>query len=129
MKELKPGLVGEATQLVTAQLTAAVYASGLVPAFATPAMIGLMETASFTAIQDALAPGQTSVGIDVSVKHLAATPVGMNVRARSEVTSVDGRRVTFNVQAWDDKEKIGEGTHQRMIVDEAKFNERISQKK
>lgn len=129
MKELKPGLVGEATQLVTGQLTAAVYASGLVPAFATPAMIGLMETASFTAIQDALAPGQTSVGIDVSVKHLAATPVGMNVRARSEVTSVDGRRVTFNVQAWDDKEKIGEGTHQRMIVDEAKFNERISQKK
>ena len=129
MDELKPGIVGEAKEVVTEKLTAATYASGLVPAFATPAMIGLMETASFTAIQNVLPAGQTSVGIHIDVKHLAATPVGMNVRARSEVTSVDGRRVTFKIEAWDDKEKIGEGTHQRMIVDEAKFNERIKGKK
>jgi len=129
MDELKPGLAGEAKEVVTEKLTAAMYASGLVPAFATPAMIGLMETASFLAIQNALPAGQTSVGIHVDIKHLAATPVGMNVRARSEVMGVDGRRVTFKIEAWDDKEKIGEGTHQRMIVDEAKFNERIKQKK
>jgi len=129
MDELKAGLVGEASQLVTEQLTAAAYASGLVPAFATPAMVALMENASVNAIQKALPAGQTSVGIEISVKHLAATPLGMNVRARSEVTGVDGRRVTFKIEAWDDKEKIGEGTHQRMLVDEAKFNERIKGKK
>ena len=129
MDELKPGLVGEAKEVVTEKLTAAAYASGLVPAFATPAMIALMENASVDAIQKALQAGQTSVGIEISIKHLAATPLGMNVRARSEVTGVEGRRVTFKIEAWDDKEKIGEGTHQRMVVDEARFNERIKQKK
>ena len=129
MDELKPGLVGEAKEVVTEKLTAAAFASGLVPAFATPAMIALMENASVVAIQKAISAGQTSVGIEINVKHLAATPQGMNVRARSEVTGVDGRRVTFKIEAWDDKEKIGEGTHQRMVVDEAKFNERIRQKK
>ncbi len=128
MEEIKPGLVGESTQMVTEEVTAASFGSGLVPAFATPAMVALMENASVNAIQKHLAAGQTSVGIEVSVKHLAATPVGMHVRARAQVLSVDGRRVSFAVQAWDDREKIGEGTHQRMIVDEARFNERIKQK-
>ncbi len=128
MEEIKPGLVGESTQMVTKEVTAASFGSGLVPAFATPAMVALMENASVNAIQKHLAAGQTSVGIEVSVKHLAATPVGMHVRARAQVLSVDGRRVSFAVQAWDDREKIGEGTHQRMIVDEARFNERIKQK-
>ena len=128
MEELKPGLVGELSQVVTKEVTAAAYGSGLVPAFATPALVGIMEGASVQAIKHALASGQTSVGIEVSIKHLAATPVGMKVRARSEVIVVDGRRVTFKVEAWDDKEKIGEGTHQRMVVDEARFNERFRQK-
>lgn len=128
MEEIKPGLVGEATQLVTKEVTAASFGSGLVPAFATPAMVALMENASVTAIQKYLPAGQTSVGIEVSVKHLAATPVGMRVRARAQVLSVDGRRVAFAVEVWDDREKIGEGTHQRMIVDEARFNERVKQK-
>lgn len=128
MEEIKPGLFGESTQKVTKEVTAASFDSGLVPAFATPAMVALMENASVNAIQKNLPAGQTSVGIEVSVKHLAATPVGMSVRARAEVLSVDGRRVSFKVEAWDDREKIGEGTHQRMIVDEARFNERIKQK-
>ncbi len=128
MVELKSGLVGESSEIVTDKLTAASHGSGLVPAFATPAMIALMENASVAAIQKYLGAGQTSVGIEVSIKHLAATPVGMRVRARSEVIAVDGRRVSFKVEAWDDREKIGEGTHARMIVDDARFKQRIAEK-
>jgi fluoroacetyl-CoA thioesterase len=128
MDELKPGLVGESNQIVTDALTAASHGSGLVPAFATPAMIALMENASVAAIQKYLPTGQTSVGIEVNIKHLAATPVGMRVRARSEVVAVNGRRVTFKVEAWDDREKIGEGTHARMVVDNARFKQRIAEK-
>jgi predicted thioesterase len=128
MTELKPGLVGESSEIVTDSLTAASYGSGLVPAFATPAMIALMENASVAAIQKYLGAGQTSVGTEVNIKHLAATPVGMRVRARSELTAVDGRRLTFQVEAWDDKEKIGEGTHGRAIIDEARFAERLGKK-
>ncbi len=129
MENLKPGLIGESSEMVTDQLTAASHGSGLVPAFATPAMIALMENASVAAIQKHLDAGQTSVGVEVNIKHLAATPVGMRVRARSEVTAVDGRRVSFKVEAWDDKEKIGEGTHQRVIVDDARFKERLKEKR
>lgn len=129
MAGLEPGLVGEASVTVTDALTASSHGSGLVPAYATPAMIALMENASVAAIQPYLDAGQTSVGIEVNVKHLAATPVGMNIRARSEVTAVEGRRVSFQVQAWDDKEKIGEGTHVRAIVDNARFKERMAQKR
>lgn len=129
MEELKPGLVGESSQLVTDALTAASYASGLVPAFATPAMVGLMEAAAFHATRDYLTPGQTTVGVEVNIKHLAATPVGMRVRARAEVTLVEGRRIVFRVEAWDDLEKIGEGIHARVIVDQARFNERFEKKR
>ncbi len=128
MTELKVGLVGELAMTVTKELTAAAWGSGLVPAFATPAMIGMMEGASVDAIKSALAPGQTSVGIEVNIKHLAATPIGMQTRARAQVIHVEGRRVVFQVEAWDALEKIGEGTHQRMIVDDAKFRERFEQK-
>jgi fluoroacetyl-CoA thioesterase len=129
MAELQPGLVGETSEIVTEALTAASYASGLVPAFATPAMVGLMEGAAFNATKDYVAPGQTTVGIEVNIKHLAATPVGMRVRARAEVTRVEGRRIFYSVEAWDEVEKIGEGTHARMIVDETKFNERFNAKR
>lgn len=129
MREIKPGLMGESTGVVTKELTAGAFGSGLVPAFATPAMIALMENASVNAIREYLQVAQTSVGIEVNVKHIAATPVGMHVRARAEVLSVDERRITFQVEAWDDKERIGEGTHVRAIVDEARFKERIAQKR
>ncbi|HEX7587435.1 MAG TPA: thioesterase family protein, partial [Anaerolineae bacterium] len=128
MGELVPGLIGESTTVVTDASTAASYGSGLMAVFATPAMIALMENASVVAIQPHLSAGQTSVGIQVNITHLAATPIGMHVRARAQVTAVDGRRVSLDVQAWDDKEKIGEGTHIRAIVDEARFKERVAQK-
>ena len=128
MSELKPGLVGESTAVVTDALTAASYGSGLVSAFATPAMIALMENASVSAIQPYLSAGQTSVGTEINVKHLAATPVGMHVCARAELTAVEGRRFSSRVHAWDDKEKIGEGTHVRAIIDDARFAERLAKK-
>lgn len=126
MQPIKPGLAGESTKVVTEQMTAASFGSGLVSAFASPAMIALMENAGVNAIQQYLESGETSVGVEVSVKHLAATPVRMRVRARAEVVKVDRRRVTFRVEAWDEREKIGEGTHVRVIIDEAEFKARIS---
>jgi fluoroacetyl-CoA thioesterase len=129
MREIKIGLTGELAEVVTDELTANALGSGLVPALATPAMIALMENASVSVIREYLEAGETSVGIEVKVKHLAATPVGMLVRARAEVLSVDKRRVTFRVEAWDGKERIGEGTHVRAIVDEARFKEIIAKKR
>jgi fluoroacetyl-CoA thioesterase len=128
MREIKIGLTGELAEVVTHELTASALGSGLVPALATPAMITLMEGASVNAIREYLEAGETSVGVEVSVRHLAATPVGMRVRVRSEVLAVEKRRVRFRVEAWDDKEKIGEGTHVRAVVNEARFKERIEQK-
>lgn len=128
MEELVPGMVGEASEIVTDELSAARYGSGLVPAYATPALVGLMESAAYRATQARLPRGQTTVGAEVSIKHLAATPVGMRVRARAEVTRVEGRKIFYTVEAWDEVEKIGEGTHLRVMVDDAKFNERFSKK-
>ena len=128
MEELKLGLSAEVSEFVSEQLTAVSVRSGLVSAYATPSMIALMEHASVTTLQKCLSRGQTSVGVEVNVKHLAATPVGVRVHARAEVIAIDGRRVTFKVEAWDPKEKIGEGTTARMIVDAARFKDKVEQK-
>ena len=128
MEALKLGVSAEVSEFVTEQLTAVSVRSGLVSTYATPSMLALMENASVTAIQKSLSKGQTSVGVEVSVKHLAATPVGVRVRARAEVLAIDGRRVTFKVEAWDPQEKIGEGTHVRVIVDAARFKDKVEQK-
>lgn len=128
MSEVAIGLTGETTQVVTMEKTAAFWGSGLVAAFATPALVALMENAAFNAVKDVLAEGQTTVGTELNIKHLAATPVGMTVRARAELVQVDGRKLVFQVEAWDDKEKIGGGTHTRFIVDLARFNQRFAEK-
>lgn len=128
MEELKIGLRAEASEFVSEQLTAVSVRSGLVSAYATPSMIALMENASVIAIQKCLSKGQTSVGAEVHVHHLAATPVGMRVHARAEVIAIEGRRVTFKVEAWDPREKIGEGTHTRVIVDAARFKDKVERK-
>ena len=128
MDELKPGLKGEARQLVTEQDTASRYGSGLVVAFATPALIALMERASVAAIHKYLNSNQTSVGIEVNIKHLTPTPVGMTVVARAELLEVNTHRVKFKLEAWDDKEKVGEGSHVRAIINAARFAEKLKQK-
>lgn len=129
IENIKPGLVGEADETVSSSRTAAFFGSGLVAAYGTPAMVALMENATVAALHKYLGPGQTSVGTEVCIKHLAATPVGMHARARATVTAVDGRQVTFQVEAWDDREKIGEGTVTRFVVDEGHFNDRLEKKK
>ncbi len=129
IENIKPGLVGEADETVSSARTAAFFGSGLVEAYGTPAMVALMENATVAALHKYLGPGQTSVGTEVCIRHLAATPVGMHARARATVTAVDGRKVTFQVEAWDDREKIGEGTVTRVVVDQARFNDRLENKK
>ena len=124
MTELNTGLVGQAETLVTDSNTAAAIGSGALPVFSTPHMIALMETASMDAIAQCLEDGQGSVGVRINVAHLAATPMGMTVRAESTLTKVEGRMLNFEVKAWAGDELIGEGTHQRCIVFNGRFMEK-----
>lgn len=121
MTELAPGLVGEIETVVSEENTATRLGSGLVPVFGTPALVGLMEGAAVRALEGLFPPGQTSVGGRIDVRHLAATPVGMRVRARAELVEVEGRRLVFRVEAWDEAERIGEATHERFVVDVERF--------
>lgn len=129
MDSIRPGLIGEYQTPVTAALTARQMGSGSLEVYATPALVALMEAAAVAALDPLLPPGQTSVGTALEVRHLAATPPGMVVRARAEVTAVDGRRVTFAVHAWDERELIGEGAHIRVVVDAERFLSRLEAKR
>ncbi|MHB8172476.1 MAG: thioesterase family protein [Thermincolia bacterium] len=128
MEGLKPGVTGESKTMVSEKNTAIAYGSGGVSVFATPAMIGLMENAALNSVQTLLAEGLTTVGTKVDVQHLAATPMGLEVVAKSELIEVDGKRLVFKVEAFDAKDKVGEGLHERFIVDMAKFMERTNSK-
>jgi fluoroacetyl-CoA thioesterase len=103
--------------------------AALPPVFATPMMVTAMENAALNAVRGYLDPGESAVGTAVNVRHLAATPVGHQITAEAEVTEVDGRRVAFKVSARDDTELIGEGTHERMVVDLARLDKRLQAKK
>jgi predicted thioesterase len=126
--DLQPGLQGEASVLVTEDNTAAALGSGSVNVFSTPAMIALMEAAAIHAVQDHLPGGLTTVGISLDIQHMAATPVGWTVKARATLKRVDGRRLEFEVSAWDPEERIGAGTHARFVVDQARFEKRVQGK-
>jgi len=126
--ELKPGLKGKAELVVAEQHLASAVGSGLVPAFSTPMLIALLENAAVDALRPVLTEGQTSVGTRLDVRHLAPTPPGMRVRAHAELTKVDGRILTFSVWAEDEREKIGEGLHERAIIDRARFDKRVREK-
>lgn len=128
MDGIRAGLTGEKTVEVTAELTAQHLGSGGLAVYATPAMIALMEAAAVAAIDPLLGEGQASVGTAINVRHVAATPLGHTVRAQAEVTGVEGRQVTFSVQAWDEQELIGEGTHTRVVIDVGRFSERVAKK-
>jgi fluoroacetyl-CoA thioesterase len=128
MSEPVPGLTAEIEHIVTDDDTASKWGSGLVPVFSTPALVGLMESAAVAALSGHIPAGQTTVGGHIDVRHLAATPVGMRVRARAELTAVEGRKLVFKVQAWDKVELIGEAAHERFIVDEARFLGRLQAK-
>jgi fluoroacetyl-CoA thioesterase len=126
---LSPGLVGELTITVDARTLASTVGSGGIDVFSTPSLIALMENAALSAVQPLLPPDQTTVGVRVDVRHLAATPPGEQVRARAELIEVEGRRLVFHVEAFDSHEKIGEGTHERMVVDPARLLARAQAKR
>ena len=125
---LTPGLTGHATTTVDNTNTAASLGSGLVPVYGTPALVALLELAAVHAVANSLPPGSTSVGTHVDVRHLAATPIGMRVRAQATLTAVEGRRLTFAVEACDEVERVGEGTHTRVSVDAERFMQRTETK-
>ena len=128
MPDLTPQLMGECTWTVTSEMSAARVGSGLVEVFSTPMLVALMENAAVDALEARLAESQTSVGVRMEVRHLAATPIGQTVRARATLTAVDGRRLTFTIEAWDDVEQIGEAVHERMVVDRDRFEARVAAK-
>lgn len=118
---LKPGMTAEATTTVVYENTAAHIGASGIEVFATPMMIALMEMASSQAVASDLDAGYVTVGTLVNVRHLAATPLGQQVRATAELIEIDGRRLVFNVKAHDEKQKIGEGQHERFIVNLERF--------
>lgn len=125
---LQPGLKGTSETTVTEANTAATVGSGLLPVFATPMMVALMENAAVNALDGHLEAGEGSVGIHMDVSHDSATPVGMKVRAEVELTEVDGRALTFQVSAYDEAGLIGKGVHKRFIIQNEKFMARTQGK-
>ncbi len=128
LSRLTVGAKGTATLVVGPEHTAPRVGSGRVAVLATPVMINLIEAAALAAAEDLLPPGHQSLGIHLDVRHFAATPVGMTVTATAEVTGIDGRTVGFRVEARDDKETIGDGTHQRVVVTVERFDARVQRK-
>lgn len=128
MKELTAGITGSAETTVTGENTALKMGSGSLSVFATPAMTALMEQAAWQSVQPYLDPGQGTVGTWLEISHLAATAPGRIVRAESELCQIDRRRLVFSVRAYCDGTLIGEGTHERFIVDEAKFLSKLTQR-
>jgi fluoroacetyl-CoA thioesterase len=126
--ELQPGLTGEVVRVVSEDITAHAMGSGGVHVLGTPAMLMLMEQAALTAVEPALAEGQTTVGTLLDVRHLAATPVGMTVTVRARLVAIDGRKLTYDVDAEDEREPIGRGTHERFVVDLDRFLKRVAEK-
>ena len=115
------GMKGEVSTLVEREDTAVEVGSGSLLVYATPCMVALMEGAACEALQSALPEEKTSVGISLNIAHVAATPVGMEVRAEAEVIAVEGSTVTFKVSAFDESGLIGEGEHKRAVLTAQKF--------
>ena len=128
ISHIKPGLKGFVEIVVAEQHTAPHVGSGRVHVLATPVMINLMEAAALQAVEGLLPAGHQTVGIHLDVTHVAATPVGMRVRAHAELTKVEKRTLTFRVHAEDAKEPIGEGVHERIIINLERFDVRMQEK-
>ncbi len=128
LARITPGLTGTAEIVVGPEHTAPFVGSGRIAVLATPVMINVIEAAALAAIEHLLPAGHQSLGIKLDVSHTAATPVGLRVTATAVVVQVEGRTVTFRVDARDEVEPIGGGTHQRVVVSVARFDERVRRK-
>lgn len=126
---IEPGAIGEVSEIVRPERTADALGNPGVRVFATPFVVALLEDAAAAVVHPHLPPGASTVGTMIEMKHLAATPVGMTVRARATLLETDGRRFLFSVEAWDEKEKVAEGRHERFLVqDLQKFLARVMKK-
>lgn len=128
MKEMKPGLTGRAETVVAESNTAAAVGSGLVPVFATPFMIALMEGAAVNAVLPCLDADEGTVGTHLNVSHDAATPIGMKVWAEATLTAAEGKKLTFEVAAFDETGEIGRGTHERFVIKPERFLAKVQAK-
>lgn len=128
LSKLKPGLEGHAEIVVGDEHTAPRIGSGRVRVLATPVMINLMEAAALDAVENLIPAGHQSLGTRLDVRHIAATPVGMRVRATAKLLAVDGRTLEFRVEAHDEKDLIGDGGHTRLVVNVARFDQRVQAK-
>jgi predicted thioesterase len=127
-ENLRTGLIGTAEFVVGEEHTAPHVGSGKVHVLATPVMVNLMEAAALASAERHLPAGHQSLGTHLDVRHIAATPVGMRVHARAELIAIDGRNLTFKVEARDERELIGDGTHVRVVVNVARFDQRVQAK-
>ena len=123
-----PGLVGTAEIVVGPEHTAPFVGSGRIAVLATPVMINVIEAAALAAVEHLLPAGHQSLGIKLDVSHIAATPIGLRVTATAEVLRIEGRTIFFRVEAHDEIEPIGGGTHDRVVVSVARFDERVQRK-
>jgi predicted thioesterase len=126
---LTVGMTHEKTIKTGPEHSARNFFPDLPDVFGTPYLVGLFEGASAELMAPHLAAGEQSVGIGMNIKHTAPTPLGMEIRAKTEVTQVEGRKLTFKIEAFDEKEKIGEAVHERFIINVEKFNQRVEAKK
>ncbi len=122
------GAIGQAEVVVDSSNMAKTMGSGSLEVFATPAMIALMEKAATEAIKESIPEDSSTVGTLINIKHLSATPVGMKVTARATLTEIDGKRLVFSLEAFDGKDKIGEGLHERFVINIDKFMGRTNGK-
>ena len=122
------GLTHTVTEIVTADKTAEKVGSGLLPVYATPAMIALMEKCASECVAPYIEEGKSSVGTMLNVKHLAASPLGIKITCTATLTEVDGRRLVFSLEASDEKGPIGEGTHERFVIDVERFMAKCNSK-
>jgi predicted thioesterase len=128
LSRIRPGLRGESVLVVAEEHTAPRIGSGAIPVLATPVMINLFEAAALDAAERLLPGGYQSLGTVLDIRHIAATPVGMRVTASAVIVRVEGRTIFFNVEAHDERELIGDGRHERMVVNVARFDERVQRK-
>jgi len=128
MKKIEPGLSDEVEMVVSKEALASHWGSGIVEVFSTPALVALMESAAEKAARPYLDEKETTVGAMVNIRHLAPTPLGMKVRAKAELIGVEGKRLLFHVEAFDEVEKIGEGEHERFVVDRERFAKKAREK-
>lgn len=129
MNKLKIGDTHTSELIVEEKHSASAFGSGSIFVFSTPMMIGLMENAALKCAEKSLDSGYSTVGMSVDIVHVAATPMGQKVKATAELVGIDGKRLTFKIEAYDEIEKIGEGKHERYIINVEKFMSKIEEKR